>query len=666
MEDADFSGYATKAGLKCSDGRMIMPDAFKHMDGQQVPLVWQHGRKDPKLVLGHAMLEARGGHMYAHCFFNDTESGQVAKALVQHKDVNKMSIYANELTEKVLRGVKQVFHGMIQEVSLVVAGANPGALIENVRLQHSDDPNDYTDLEDAAIIYTGELLHVAEQEDEDEDDVEHAGNMTVQEVYDTFTDEQKQVVHLMIGAALEGNSDGTAQQSDEDKEGDLSHKEGTEETMNVFDKTDGAKSGVLQHSMTRDDVRNIFQSMVKHGGTLKHHMEQYALEHGIEDLDILFPDAKTVDNMPQLDKRRTEWVAGVLNGTRHSPFTRIKSIVANITFEAARAKGYVKGTFKKEEWFKLSKRTTGPTTVYKKQKFDRDDIIDVTTLDLPMFVKAEMRLMLEEELARAILIGDGRAVDDEDKIKDPSGANDGLGIRSILHEHELYAATVNVNIGTSTLDYNKIVEEILLARHLLKGTGTPTFYTTNYYVVRMLLSKDTLGRRRWNNKAELAAALMVDNIVEVEVMEDEPDVFGILVNLQDYTIGTDAGGETSFFDFFDIDYNQMKYLYETRCSGALTQIRSALIVKKVAGTDTQVTPTVPTFVASTGVITIIATTGVTYHYVNADGTSGSALTAGAQTALAAGASKTVRAVSAAGYYQTDNIGDEWTFTRDAA
>lgn len=662
MEGADFSGFATKAGLKCSDGRTIMPDAFKHMGGMQVPLVWQHGHNNVDNILGHAVLEADAeGHLRAFGFFNDTPAGRVAKALVMHKDIQSLSIYANQLTERLIRGAKQVLHGMIREVSLVMSGANPGAKIDFVSIKHDD--GSILDLDDEAIIHTGEdfVVHFVDDSDDEDDALEHA-ERTVQEIYDGFSDEEKQVVHFMIGTALES----AAEHSDDDNEDDLSHKEGSEVMTNVFEKKNGEKESVIRHSMTRDDVRGIFEKMKKSGGTLKHYMEEYAITHGIEDLDLLFPDAQTVDNTPQFDKRRTEWVAGVLNGTKHTPFTRIKSIVANITFEAARAKGYIKGTFKKEEWFKLTSRKTGPTTVYKKQKFDRDDLIDITTMDLPMWVKGEMRLMLEEEIARAILIGDGRAVDDEDKIKDPAGASEGEGIRSILLEHELYAATVNINIGDSVKDYNKIVEEILLARHLLKGSGTPTLYSTNYWIVRMLLSKDSLGRRRWQNKAELASALMVDTIVEVEVMEEETDLFGIIVNLQDYTIGTDKGGETNFFDDFDIDYNQMKYLYETRLSGALTKIRSALILHKVAGTDVFVTPTVPTFVSSTGVITIVATTGVTYHFVNTDGTSGSALTPGAQTALAAGASKTVRAVSASGYYQENNIGDEWTFTRDAA
>lgn len=658
--EADFSGYATKAGLECSDGRTIMPDAFKHMDKMQVPLVWSHGHKSPDNVLGHAILEARPDGIYAYGFFNDTPNGQTAKALVMHKDVSAMSIYANRLVEKVIRGAKQVFHGMIREVSLVISGANPGAFIDTVALRHAD--GELEDLEDL-IIHSGETFDVIAEPEEDAPPVEHADGPTVQDVWNTLNEDQKKVVHYMIGAALEADSEDAAEQSDIDeaKSDDVAHKEGTEATMNVFEKAGGGTKTAEKHVLSHDDVRGIMADFQR-GGSLKAAVEGYALKHGITDIDLLFPDAKAVSNTPEFDKRRTEWVAGVLNGTKHTPFSRIKSLVADITFAAARAKGYVKGNFKKEEWFGLSKRTTSPTTVYKKQKLDRDDIIDITELDVVAWMKAEMRLMLEEELARAILIGDGRAVDDEDKIKDPIGATDGIGIRSILHDHELYAATVNVNIDDANSDYNEVVEALLRARVLYKGSGMPTFYTTEATLVEMLLSKDTFGRRRWNTKEELASAMRVSDIVAVEVMEEEADLLGIMVNLVDYTIGTDKGGEVNFFDDFDIDYNQLKYLYETRLSGALTKIRSALILKKVTGTDVLVVPNPPTFVEETGVVTIVATTGITYKNAN----TGATLSTGAQSALAEGASITVRAVSNSGYYQTNNIDDEWTFTRPVA
>jgi phage head maturation protease len=668
MEDADFSGYASKASLKCTDGRIIMPNAFKHMDKMQVPLVWNHGHKDVENVLGHAVLEARDGHLYAHGFFNPTKAGQTAKALVQHGDIKALSIYANRLQERQAAAGLQVQHGMVTEVSLVYSRANPGAEIDFVNLKHSD--GSFTELDDEAIIHSGEeFTFVVEDEDFDGeafDDLEHAdGEMTIADVVDSMNEEQKTVLYFMVAEAKK--MDSSAAQSDQDEK-TLAHQEGNTLTMNVFENQGGAQPA-SRHVMTRDDVRGIIRNMIDTGRTLKHCVEEYATEHlahGIDDIDLLFPDAKSIEATPQWDKRRTEWVAGVLSGTSHVPWAKIKSRVADITLDEARAKGYVTGELKKEEWFSLSQRTTGPTTIYKKQKLDRDNILDITEFDVVAWMKAEMRMMLEEELAGAILVGDGRAVDDDDKVKDPAGVQDGIGIRSILNDHQLYTATLNVNVDDANSNYLEVVEAIMRGSHLRKGTGKGNFYTTQATMVELLLSKDTLGRRHFNSPAELALALGVNEVIPVEIMERETDVLGIIVNLADYSIGTNRGGEVSFFDDFNIDYNKFIYLYETRLSGALTMIRSALVVKKVASTDVLVTPNAPTFVSSTGVITIVATTGVTYHYVQPDGTSGSALTAGAQTALAAGVSATVRAVAATNYYLKDNINEEWTFTRDDA
>lgn len=656
--EADFSGYATKANLKCSDGRTITSQAFEHMDGMQVPLIWQHGHSEITNVLGHAILEARKDGVYAYGFFNSTPHGLAAKALVQHKDIRRMSIFANELVEK----AKNVLHGMIKEVSLVIAGANPGALIDQVRIQHAD--GDIEDLDGVAIIHSGlEFDAISDDDEVTEEEIAHA-QRTVKEIYESMTEEQQKVVQYFVGTALEAAADDTAEHSDDNEDEEvLAHQEGTEQTMNVFDQnaTGGAVDTRKRHAISKEDVRSIMHAMVNNGTNLLHEVKQYALAHGVTNIDLLFPDAKSLDSTPQFDKRRTEWVDGVLNGTRKAPFTRIKSLVADLTQDEARAKGYITGEFKKEEWFSLTQRTTGPTTVYKKQKLDRDHILDITDFDVVAWIKAEMRLMLLEELAVAILISDGRAVDDEDKIKDPIGAQDGNGIRSILHENELYAATVNVNLG-ETNDYYEIVEQILLNRHLYKGTGTPTFYTTTKTLVRMLLSKDSFNRRRWNNKAELASELMVDTIVEVEPMEREEDLFGIIVNLADYTVGTDRGGEVNFFDDFNIDYNKYTYLYETRCSGAMTKIRAALVIKMVDSDDVLVVPNVPTFVPSTGVVTIVATTGVVYK----NDETGATLSTGAQSAIAAGATIRVRAEAASGYYLANNIEEEWSFTRDAA
>jgi len=673
MEAADFSGYATKAGLKCSDGRTISPKAFEHMDGQRVPLVWEHGHNEPTNVLGHAVLQARTDGVYAYGFFNETPAGQTAKALVQHGDINKLSIYANQLIEK----TKQVLHGMIREVSLVLSGANPGALIDNVSVQHSD--GDIMELDDEAIIHTGLML-------EFDTIVEHsAEDPTVQEIYDSFTDEQKQVVHFMIGAALDqsesssmaqseepdDNKEESADSDDKTNEGDLTHQEGNSMARNVFDQQNGEKSSTGEKfSLTHSEIQGVFKN-ARECGSLKKALSQlaqdkgiteYALQHGINDIDLLFPDAKAVTDRPDFDKRRTEWVSVVLNGTHKTPFSRIKSLVADLTLDEARAKGYVTGALKKEEWFGISKRTTGPTTIYKKQKLDRDDIIDIQDFDVVSWLWGEIRLMLEEELARAILIGDGRAVDDEDKIKDPAGASTGDGIRSILNDHDYYAMTVNVNLDDASSSYLEFVDAFISSRRFYKGTGTPTMFTTEVVIAKMLTLRDATGRRLYRTLDELASELRVAAIVPVEVMEGDDDVLAIVVNLNDYNVGTNKGGEISTFDDFDIDYNQYKYLMETRLSGALTKLKSALIFKKVTGTDVLVVPNAPTFVSSTGVVTIVATTGVVYK----NKLTGATLSTGAQTALAAGASVTVVATPDSGYYLANNVDDEWTFTRDAA
>jgi len=666
----DFGGYVTRAGLKCTDGRTISSDAFKHMDKMTVPLVWQHGHNSPENVLGHVILEARTDGVYGHGFFNETKQGQNAKALVQHKDIRALSIWANQLIEK----AKQVFHGMIREVSLTIAGANPGAMIDYVSVQHSDDPNDVTISTDEAIIHTGLEIDIVEHSAEDTTKVDaqtldemlsHAG-LTIKDVYDGMTDQQKRVLHYMVAVALDGAPDTntTAAQTDAKAEGDLEHKEGTdpEMTRNVFDQTDKKDGQEVQHSLTPEAVREIVGYAQK-SGSLKHGVEEYALKHGIENIEILFPDAKSVDATPQFDKRRTEWVEGVLGAAKHPPFARIKTRSADLTLDDARAKGYVKGNFKKEEFFAVTQRTTSPTTVYKKQKLDRDDIIDITEFDVVVWLKAEMRMMLREELARAVLIGDGRDVGDEDKIKDPAGAQDGIGIRSIANDHELYAATVNVNLADSNSSITEFIDEVIRSRRLYKGSGSPTLYTTDAYLSQMLLVKDTQGRRLYNSQADLEAALRVSSIVVVEPLENDATLVGILVNLVDYSMGTDQGGEINLFDDFDIDYNQYKYLIETRVSGALTTIRSAIIYRTTASTNVLVDPiTSPTFVASTGVVTIPTQTGVVYKNKDTSAT----LTAGAQAALDPEETLNVIATPASGYYFESNVEDEWSFTRPAA
>lgn len=658
--EADFSGYVTKAGLKCCDGRTITAEAFKLMHGKKVPLVWQHVHNEPMNVLGHVMLEARNDGVYGYGFFNETPNATHAKKMVQHEDIKSMSIYANELKEH----AKTVLHGVIREVSLVLSGANPGALIDFVRIAHSSDPLDDVVCEDEAVIHTGLALEVSEPEIEAEseeekkvsEEVVHAApNATVQDVIDSMNDDQQNVLYYMVAAAKDNASSGTAAHS-ENNEGDLTHKEGNGDmSRNVFEQNDAPK--VEQHTLSHADVKGIVANAMK-VGSLKDAVEAYAIKHGIDDIDVLFPDARNLENTPQFKQRRTEWVQGVLGDTSHTPFSRVKTVVADITQDEARAMGYIKGNYKKTEWFGLTKRTTTPTTIYKKQQLDRDDVIDITDFDVVAWLKMEMRAMLEEEIARAILISDGRDVSSEDKIKDPIGASDGVGLRSILNDHELFVTTINVNVDDVNSTYDEVVDAIMDGMEYYKGTGTPTFYTTIRTLNKFFKAKDTTNRRYYNTKAEVAAALGVKDIVTVDPMNNEPNLVGIVVNLADYNIGADKGGEVNMFDDFDIDYNLQKYLIETRLSGALTKIKSAVVIKKTAATNVLVDPPKPTFAASTGVVTIPTKTGVIYK-----NDSGTTLTAGAQTALTPGNSLTVNPVPDAGYYFA-NYGDApWTFTR---
>ena len=672
----DFSGWATKVGLKCSDGRIIMPDAFKHQDQAIVPLVWQHNHNEPANVLGHAVLENRGEEgVYAFGFFNDTDSAKNAKTLVQHGDISSLSIYANGLVER----SKQVFHGVIRELSLVLSGANPGALIDNITLAHGD--GDLVTLEDEAIIYTGLTLVHGEEEtpddtspdpddDADDDSVEHsAEEPTVQEVYDAMTPQQKDVVAFMVGAALEDSVEHSADDDSNDDPNnkpdpaDLVHgdddneKEGRHMTRNVFEQQNGGKEE-NEHALSHDALAGIV-SEAKKFGSLKEAVEDYAFKHGIENIDVLFPDARNVTDTPEFDSRRIEWVADVLAATRKSPFSRIKSIMADLTYDDARARGYIKGNLKKEEFFGVSKRVTTPSTIYKKQQLDRDDIIDITDFDVVTWLKSEMRLMLDEELARAVLIGDGRDVADEDKIKDPAGAPEGAGIRSILNDHDLYVATVTVDdAATST----EVVDGIISAMGFYKGSGSPTFYTTLPTLTKLLLTRDEFGHRLWKSGSDLASEMGISSIVTVEVMEQEPDVIGILVNLKDYTIGADKGGDVNFFDDFDIDYNQYKYLLETRVSGALTRIRSAMVVKRASTGATLVEPTAPTFNEGTGAITIPTQTGTVYRRGD---TNAVVTTAVPPAPLTAGQSLTIKAEPASSaFYFESNQDDEWTFSKE--
>jgi hypothetical protein len=672
--EADFGGWATKAGLKCTDGRTIMHGAFKDMHHQQVPLVWQHGHSSAENVLGHAVLEHKDEGVYAYAFFNKTKQGETARELVEHGDIKFLSIYANNLVER----AKNVMHGVIREVSLVLAGANPGAVIDYVNIKHSDGSVFESDEE--AIILTGvpidhALAHSEEPDEDDEEDdeededgedgdenLEHADkDTTVKDIYDTLNEEQKNVVHYLIGVALEDEKKSAAEHSaTENTETTITHEGGDEMSRNVFDQN-AAKNGgdTIKHSLTQEDVKGIFADAVK-VGSIREAVNNYALQHGIENIDVLFPDAKMATGTIDLEKRRTEWVSSVLNGTRKTPFSRIKTFTADLTQDDARAKGYIKGNYKEEEWFGVSKRTTSPTTIYKKQKLDRDDMLDITDFDIVAFLKAEMRLMTEEEVARAILVGDGRAPGAEDKVKDPLGASDGIGIRSIINDHELFVTTLNVNVNDADSSYEEVVDAVMDGMEFYKGTGTPTLYTTVRELNKFLKAKDGMGRRYYANKSEVAQVLGVSSIQLVEPLNEYPDVVGIIVNLDDYNVGTDRGGELTMFEDFDIDYNQQKYLLETRLSGALVRPKSALVIKKTASNSVLATPQEPGYNASTGVITIPTVTGMTYE--DGDGTT---LTPGAQTAIPVGSSETVTAVPDSGYHFANSAQDSWTFTRRA-
>lgn len=658
--EADFSGWATRNDIRCSDGRTIRHGAFQHQDKMRVPLVWQHQHNDPHNILGYAILEHRDEGVYAYGFFNDTPNGQQAKALVHNKNITSLSIFANNLTQS--RG--NVTHGDIKEVSLVLAGANPGAFIENINLMHGDDAVDGEAIIFTGLEFTDNIKHadnlVDEQEDSGEDmtkTMAHA-EKTVQDVYESFSDEQKDVVHYLIGEALaegEGES-GDAAHGDineliEDvSAGIIKHmKEDTDlMSRNLFAQTDET----IAHAATRPRLTiEQVQTLLKDGdklGSLKESFLAHADEYGITNIDLLFPDAKALGREPELLARQTEWVPKVLGATKHSPFAKVKTIVADLTAAEARAKGYVKGNMKTEEVISLLRRTTGPTTVYKKQKLDRDDILDITDFDVVAWLKWEIRFMLNEELGRAILVGDGRSVGNPDKIKDPVGAVDGTGIRSIVNDHDMYAHKVQVATNT---DNKQLIHEITKSRRHYRGSGSPSFYTTDAVITDLLLLEDKMGRRLYGTEAELASALRVKELVAVEVLEETPDLVGIIVNLADYTIGANKGGELTFFQDFDIDFNQEKYLLETRVSGGLTKPKSAIVIRRNTGTEVTAL-TAPSFDGGTNTLTIPTVTGVDY-YVN------DVLTAAGPTVITEDVE--VRAEAESGYFIPNGTTATWWF-----
>ena len=562
MEKFDFSGWATKANLKCSDGRVIMKDAFKEQDGTTVPLVWNHQHNAPEDVLGHAVLENRNEGVYAYCKLNDSESGRTARLLIEHGDVNGLSIWANQLKQN----MSNVMHGVIREVSLVLAGANPGAYIDSI-MQHGEESDE------EAIIYSGENIELYHAEQEDKKNMseenmkpenKNKDEKTIAEVFNTLTEEQKNVVYYIIGQAME--------EGDDDSEGN----KGDDEDMkhNVFDQDE-----TMENTLSHDAMETII-SDGKRYGSLKESFLAHAAEYGIDQIDYLFPEAKSLNNPPEFVKREMGWVTKVMNGVHHTPFSRIKSVFANLTEDDARAKGYIKGNLKKDEVFSLLKRTTTPTTIYKKQKLDRDDTIDITDFDVVAWLKTEMRMMLDEEIARAILVGDGRLSSSDDKINEQN-------IRPIISDSDLYTIKTQVNVANNSTDDDKakaFIRAAIKARKDYKGSGDPTLYTTEDLVTACLLMEDTTGRMIYDTLEKLRNVLRVKEIVTVPVMEGVNGakggaLMGIIVNLADYNVGADKGGAVNMFDDFDIDYNQQKYLIETRCSGALTKPFSAIALE---------------------------------------------------------------------------------------
>ena len=583
----DFSGWATKNDLTCSDGRTIKHNAFKENDGQRVPLVWQHGHNAVDNVLGHALLENRNEGVYAYCALNDTPAADNARELVKHGDVKALSIYANRLDQ---RGA-DVIHGNIVEVSMVLSGANPGALIDNVALEHSD--GSWTESEEEAIIYSGLTLShdsgdtTEDTESMDEDEAYDEDDLTVADVLETLDDDQRLAVAALI-EEISGDVDDDEDFDDEDEEFDEDYDEDYEEDAehgdsggdtlmhsNIFE--GDARRNVGPH-LSHADEEQIFAEARMPGMTLRTAVLAHAADYGIKNPELLFPDATNLDPEPQRVMRENSWVSKVLQGSKHTPFSRVKTQWSNLTADDLRAKGYVKASRKKDVVYEIANRKTEPTTVYNKTKIDRDDVLDITTFNVVAWMQQNLRYSLEEELARAVLIGDGRQVSDENKIKEAN-------IRPIWTDDELFSHKVLIDKDAKTPD---IIDAVRRSRKFYKGSGSPVLFTTNAFVCDMLEIKDLNQRYVYETKQAVANALNVSDVIEVEVMEGAKrevggktqNLLGIIVNMQDYTMGSDKGGETSFFEQFDIDFNQQKYLLEARCSGALTKYKSAIVIEK--------------------------------------------------------------------------------------
>ena len=561
MSKYDFSGWATKNDLRCSDGRTIRRNAFAGDDGHTVPLVWQHSHSNPENVLGHALLQNKDEGVYAYCTFNNTDSARHTKELIRHGDICALSIYAN--------GLKQdhgdVLHGSIKEVSLVLAGANPGALIDYIDIQHGEDAAT------EALIYTNmdiSLEHADEPEKEEKKMADSNKEKTVKDVFDTLNEEQKDVVYYLVGQAMDSKGESETDDKEEDKE--VKH--------NVFE------NDTPENTLTHADFVAIVNDAKRCGS-----MKEAFLAHGIEDVGMLFPEAHNLNTPPEFIKRKDDWVAKVMNAVHRTPFSRVKSMFADLTEDEARAKGYIKGKFKKEEVFSLLKRTTDPTTIYKKQKMDRDDVMDITDFDVIMWLKQEMRMMLDEECARAILTGDGRLASSDDKIAEDH-------VRPVWTDSDLFTIKVPVTVAqnASESDIAKAtIRAIIKSRKNYRGSGDPVFYTTEDAITDMLLLEDTTGRIIYDSMDKLKTALRVKDIVTVPTMEglsrevtngvkvETHNLVGLIVNLNDYNVGADRGGAVRLFDGFDLDYNAQKYLIETRFSGALTKPYSAMAIETV-------------------------------------------------------------------------------------
>lgn len=649
----DCAGWATRANMLCSDGRTIRKNAFEECDGKIVPLVWNHEHNDPNAVLGHALLKNRDDGVYAYLTFNDTDAGQNAKLLVQHKDVDRLSIWANKLKQM----GSDVIHGVIREVSLVLAGANPGAVIDTV-LMHGDDSDE------EGIIYSGDfiddiepLFHADEDKKGDNSQMANepknaSGNdKTIADVYDAMTDEQKKAVQAMIGMAItdakkenqkkkeaqekldnQEKPNNTVKHADDSKEKSEDDNLSIQDVVNTFtptqkkvvqaligmaladaeaddddssddnsddDNKKGGNKGMMKHNVFDEETDNMdvlsHSEMMELAKTIAEDTKRYGsmkeafLQHGITNIDYLFPDAQNVNDTPEFIKRDDTWVSEVMNGVHNTPFSRIKSVFADITEDDARAKGYIKGNQKVDEVFKLLKRVTTPTTVYKKQKLERDDLVDIVDFDVVSWIKQEMRMMLNEEIARAILVGDGRNSSSTDKINEQN-------IRPIWTDEDVYTVKASVKIQKATTDSEKaeaFIKACIKSRKSYKGTGNPDMFMSEDMLTDCLLLEDKNGRVIYDTIEKLATALRVRRIIPVPIMEDLSRVSGanthllggIYVNLTDYNVGADKGGAVSMFDDFDIDYNAQKYLIETRCSGALIKPYSAVAIEFVIKTE---------------------------------------------------------------------------------